>query len=29
MSVRKVWISMASSYPYQGLFERLWLRLRL
>ena len=29
LSVRKVWISMASSYPYQGLFEMLWLRLRL
>ncbi len=29
LSVRKVWIAMASSYPYQGLFETLWLRLRL
>ena len=29
VTVRKVWISLASSYPYQGLFEMLWLRLRL
>lgn len=29
LSVRKVWISMASSYPYQALFEMLYQRLRI
>lgn len=29
VSVRKVWISMASSYPYQSLFEMLYQRLRI
>jgi ribosomal protein L32 len=29
VSVRKVWISMASSYPYQALFEMLYQRLRI
>jgi hypothetical protein len=29
VSVRKVWISMASSYPYQPLFETLYQRLRI
>lgn len=29
LSVRKVWISMASSYPYQSLFETLYKRLRI
>ena len=28
LSVRRVWISMSSAYPYQSLFETLWLRLR-
>jgi len=28
LSVRRVWISMSSSYPYQSLFETLWMRLR-
>lgn len=29
VSARKVWISMASSYPYQALFELLYQRLRI
>jgi hypothetical protein len=29
VSARKVWISMASSYPYQALFEMLYQRLRI
>jgi hypothetical protein len=29
VSVRKVWVSMASSYPYQALFESLYQRLRI
>jgi transposase InsO family protein len=29
VSVRKVWISMASSYPHQALFETLYQRLRI
>lgn len=29
VSVRKVWISLASSYPYQALFEILYQRLRI
>lgn len=28
VSVRKVWISMASSYPWQGLYQQVWTNLR-
>jgi hypothetical protein len=28
VSVRRVWLSMASSYPYQGLFRQVWMSLR-
>jgi len=28
VTVRKVWISMASSYPYQGLYQQVWTNLR-
>ncbi len=28
VSVRKVWVSMASSYPLQGMFQQVWLNLR-
>lgn len=28
VTVRKVWFSMASSYPWQGVFEQVWLNLR-
>ena len=28
ISVRKIWISMASSYPYQDLFHHAWVSLR-
>ena len=28
VSVRKVWVSMASSYPWQGLYEQVWTNLR-
>ena len=28
VSVRKVWVSMASSYPWQDLYEQVWLNLR-
>jgi hypothetical protein len=28
ISVRKIWISMASSYPYQDLFHHVWVSLR-
>lgn len=28
VTVRKVWVQMASGYPYQGLFEQVWQRLR-
>ena len=28
VSVRKVWISMASSYPWQGLYQQVWANLR-
>jgi Transposase DDE domain group 1 len=28
ISVRKVWISMASSYPYPKIFHQAWLSLR-
>jgi len=26
--VRKVWVSMASSYPWQGLYQQVWSNLR-
>ena len=28
VTVRKVWVSMASSYPWQGLYEKVWTNLR-
>jgi hypothetical protein len=28
ITVRKVWISMASSYPYQELYQQVWTNLR-
>jgi len=28
VSVRRVWISMASSYPWQDLYQQVWLNLR-
>jgi hypothetical protein len=28
VSVRKVWVSMASSYPWQGLYQQVWKNLR-
>jgi hypothetical protein len=28
VSVRKVWVSMASSYPWQGLYQQVWINLR-
>jgi hypothetical protein len=28
ISVRKVWVSMASSYPWQGLYQQVWENLR-
>ena len=28
VSVRKVWVSMASSYPRQGMFQQVWSNLR-
>jgi hypothetical protein len=28
VSVRKVWVSMASSYPWQGLYQQVWTNLR-
>src|ERR1035441_6005669 len=28
VSVRRVWLSMASSYPRQGLFRQVWANLR-
>jgi hypothetical protein len=28
ISVRKVWISMASSYPWQGVYQQVWSNLR-
>src|SRR6204780_3083420 len=27
VSVRKVWVSMASSYPWQGLYQQVWANL--
>ncbi len=29
MTVRKVWVSMASSYPWQGLYQQVWSNLQL
>lgn len=28
VTVRKVWVSMASSYPWQGLYRQVWSNLR-
>ena len=28
VTVRKVWVSMASSYPWQGLYQQVWTNLR-
>jgi hypothetical protein len=28
VTVRKVWISMASSYPWQDLYRQVWMNLR-
>ena len=28
VTVRKVWVSMASSYPWQGLYQQVWENLR-
>ena len=28
VSVRRVWLSMASSYPWQGVFRQVWSNLR-
>jgi hypothetical protein len=28
VTVRKVWISMASSYPWQGLYQQVWTNLQ-
>jgi len=28
VTVRKVWVSMASSYPWQGLYQQVWQNLR-
>ena len=28
VTVRKVWISMASSYPWQDLYQQVWANLR-
>jgi hypothetical protein len=28
VTVRKVWISMASSYPWQSLYQQIWMNLR-
>jgi len=28
VTVRKVWVSMASSYPWQDLYQQVWLNLR-
>lgn len=28
VSVRRIWITMASSYPWQGLFQQAWSNLR-
>ena len=28
VTVRKVWVSMASSYPWQDLYQQVWTNLR-
>lgn len=28
VTVRKVWVSMASSYPWPGLYQQIWTNLR-
>jgi hypothetical protein len=28
VTVRKVWVSMSSSYPWQGLYQQVWMNLR-
>jgi hypothetical protein len=28
VTVRKIWFSMASSYPYQDLYQQVWMNLR-
>jgi hypothetical protein len=28
VSVRRIWISMASSYPWQGVYQQVWSNLR-
>jgi hypothetical protein len=28
VTVRKVWVSMASSYPWQGLYQQVWINQR-
>jgi hypothetical protein len=28
VTARKVWVSMASSYPYQDLYQQVWMNLR-
>jgi hypothetical protein len=28
VTARKVWVSMASSYPWQGLYQQVWMNLR-
>jgi hypothetical protein len=28
VTVRKVWVSMSSSYPWQGLYQQVWTNLR-
>ena len=28
VTVRKVWVSMASAYPWQGLYQQVWTNLR-
>jgi hypothetical protein len=28
VTVRKVWVSMASSYPYQNVYQQVWTNLR-
>ncbi len=28
VTVRRVWVSMASSYPWQSLYEQVWINLR-
>ena len=28
LTVRKVWVSMASSYPWQNLYQQVWTNLR-